>query len=280
MTSTLLHSLEAHYYTDPDIFRRESDGLLSRTWQFAGHCADIASVGDYFTFEIAGQNLFAIRGRDNQVRTFYNVCQHRGHELISGSGNTRVVVCPYHKWTYELVGKLRSAPNINSVAGFDRSEIGLKEARTEEFCGFLFVNLDDNAAPMDEWYPGIREEIREFIPHIDELAPLEWVGCTENCNWKISVENYNECYHCQSNHPTFSEGVIDPTTYNVQPAEEGYLLRHTTQCQSLEQMTYPIDLESNEHAGPLPELVFVAHVFLSVLSGQCIEHVPLACGRR
>ncbi|MEM7360882.1 MAG: aromatic ring-hydroxylating dioxygenase subunit alpha [Pseudomonadota bacterium] len=249
MSTELTHSLDARYYTDPDIFQQELDGLLSTTWQFAGHTADIPNVGDYFSFEIAGQNLFAIRGKDNEIRAFYNVCQHRGHELISGSGNTRVVVCPYHKWTYELAGKLRNGPNIKSVDGLNTNHIGLREVRSENFCGFVFINLDDDAASMDEWYPGIRDEIREFVPHIDDLAPLEWVSCQEQCNWKISVENYNECYHCQSNHPTFSEGVIDPTTYDVQPAEQGYVLRHTTQCQSLEKMTYPIDLDSNEHAG-------------------------------
>jgi phenylpropionate dioxygenase-like ring-hydroxylating dioxygenase large terminal subunit len=99
MTKPLTHSLEARYYTDPAVFEDEMNGLLARTWQFAGHAADIPNVGDYFAFQIAGQNLFAIRGRDEVVRTFYNVCQHRAHEMVTGTGNTRVVVCPYHQWT-------------------------------------------------------------------------------------------------------------------------------------------------------------------------------------
>jgi len=242
-------SLDARYYTDPAIFENEMNGLLSRTWQFAGHTADIPNIGDYFAFEIAGQNLFAIRGQDKVVRTFYNVCQHRAHEMVTGTGNTRVVVCPYHQWTYELTGGLRAGPNVKKVPGFDRSKICLTEVRTEDFHGFLFVNLDNDAAPMDEWYPGVRQEIASFVPHINDLAPLEWGEVPENCNWKVSVENYSECYHCPTNHPTFAEGVIDPSTYDIQPDEKGYVLRHTTQCQALDKMTYPIDLDSNEHAG-------------------------------
>lgn len=249
MNAPLVRSLDARYYTDPAIFDRELQGLLSRTWQFAGHASQVPNVGDYFAFEIAGQSLFCIRGRDGVIRTFYNVCQHRAHELVRETGNTRVVVCPYHAWTYELTGQLRAGPNIKSVPGFDRGQICLTEVRTEDFNGFIFVNLDDDTAPMDEWYPGVREEIRAYVPDVDTLAPLEWVEIPETCNWKVSVENYSECYHCPINHQTFAEGVIRPETYDILQMNDGYVLRHTTECQSLEAMTYPVDLDSNEHAG-------------------------------
>ncbi len=243
-----VRSLEAHYYTDPAIFSKEMAGVLSRTWQFGCHASQVERPGDYATFEIAGQNLFAIRGRDGEVRVFYNVCQHRAHELVKGTGNCKVVVCPYHAWSYELTGTLRAGPNIKSVPGFERSDICLTEVRTEEFCGFVFVNLDDDAKPMAEWFPGVETELRAFVPHIDQLKPLEWVEIPETCNWKVSVENYSECYHCAINHPTFATGVIKPETYDIQP-QGGYCLRHTTQCQNLEAMSYAIDLDANAHAG-------------------------------
>lgn len=249
MNEMITRSLEARYYTDPAVYQQEMAGLLARTWQFAGHVSQIPNVGDYFAFEIAGESLFAIRGRDEEVRVFYNVCQHRAHELVQGTGTTRVVVCPYHQWTYELTGGLRAGPNIKSVEGFDRSKVCLTQVRCEDFLGFLFVNLDNDAAPMDEWYPGVREEIAEYVPQVGTLAPLEWVECPENCNWKVSVENYSECYHCPTNHPTFAEGVVKPETYDIQPdAGGGYVLRHVTECQSLDKMTYPIDM-SVPHAG-------------------------------
>ncbi|MEM7654291.1 MAG: aromatic ring-hydroxylating dioxygenase subunit alpha, partial [Pseudomonadota bacterium] len=210
-------SLDARYYTDPTIFQQERDGVLARTWQFAGHISQVENIGDYFTFEIAGENLFAIRTQDGTIRAFYNVCQHRAHELLTDSGNTKLIVCPYHAWTYELTGKLRMGPNVKSVPGFDRNAICLNEIRIEDFCGFLFANLDSDAAPMEEWFPNVRAQLSEFVPQIDSLKPLEWVEIEESCNWKVSVENYSECYHCQLNHPTFSKGVVKPSTYDIQP---------------------------------------------------------------
>lgn len=241
-----IHSLEARYYTDPAIFEAEREGVLAQTWQFAGHASQCANSGDYFAFEMAGESLFCIRGRDGEIRTFYNVCQHRAHQLVQGEGTTRVVVCPYHAWTYELTGQLRAGPNINVVEGFDKSKICLTGVRTEVFLGFIFVNLDPDAKPMDEWFPGAREQLEAFIPFHGELKPIEWVEVPENCNWKVSIENYSECYHCSLNHPTFATGVVKPETYDIQP--QGYCLRHTTECQNLEAMTYPIDT-SAPHGG-------------------------------
>jgi phenylpropionate dioxygenase-like ring-hydroxylating dioxygenase large terminal subunit len=239
MTSTPTLSLAAKYYTDPEVFKLETNGLLARTWQFAGHASQLKETGDYFTFDMAGESLFCIKGRDGEIRTFYNVCQHRAHQLVSGQGQTRVVVCPYHAWTYELTGELRAGPNIKAVEGFDKSSICLTSVRTEVFLGFIFVNLDKDAKPMDDWFPNVRTELESYIPHWDTLAPLEWMEIPENCNWKVSVENYSECYHCTLNHPTFSTGVVRPETYDIQP--QGYCLRHTTECNSMDAMTYDIN---------------------------------------
>ena len=100
---------------------------------------------------------------------------------------------------------------------------------------------------MDEWFPDVRHELNAFVPHIESLKPIEWVEVKEHCNWKVSVENYSECYHCQLNHPTFATGIVKSSTYDIQP--QGYCLRHTTECQNLEQMSYEIDLSSNAYAG-------------------------------
>ena len=240
-------SLAAHYYTDPDIFEKENQGALAKTWQFAGHRSQVENVGDFFTFTIADENLFAVRTKEHGIKAYYNVCQHRAHQLLDGEGNKRVIVCPYHAWTYKLTGELRGGPNINVVPGFDKSKICLQEIKLEDFCGFLFANLDVDAAPMDHWFPDVRQELSDFVPDILRLKPAEWVETPERCNWKVSIENYSECYHCQLNHPTFATGVVKPSTYDIQP--QGYCLRHTTECQNLDQMTYPVDLESNAHAG-------------------------------
>lgn len=246
-TESPVRTLEPRYYLDPDIYQQEQNNVLAKTWQYAGHISQIRDPGDYFEFEIAGQNLFCIRGRDGVVRAFYNVCQHRGHELVSGQGNARSIVCPYHAWTYELDGRLRGGPNLSSVPGLDISAIRLPAIRLEDFHGFLFANLDDFALPMDDWFPKVREELLEYVPQVAMLEPLEWIRIPEECNWKLSVENYSECYHCRLNHKTFATGVIKPETYDIQP--QGYCLRHTTECQNLDRMSYAIDLGENPKAG-------------------------------
>lgn len=239
MTHAPTRALEARYYTDEAIFQRERGGLFARTWQFACHVSQLREVGDYVSFTLNGENLFCIRDKDGALRGFYNVCQHRAHELVQGAGRTQLLVCPYHAWSYELNGQLRSGPNVQKVKGFKREEICLSEFRVEEFLGFVFVNLDKNAAPMDEWFPDARAELQAFVPNYKDLSPLLWVDAPEQCNWKVSVENYSECYHCALNHPTFATGVVRPETYNIMP--HGKCLRHTTECQNLENMTYDIN---------------------------------------
>ena len=241
------HALHARYYTDPEVFGLEMEWLLARSWQFAFHASEISSTGDYYCFELAGESLFGLMGDDGRIRAFYNVCQHRAHQLLEGKGNTRKLIrCPYHAWCYELSGKLRSGPNLAIVQGLDRSAIRLTEVRVEVFCGFVFVNLDTDARPMDELFPGVRSELEAFVPDHSCLKPIVWLRIPEACNWKVSVENYSECYHCQINHPTFSTGVIRPETYDIQP--QGYCLRHRTECQNLDRMSYSIDLD-RQHAG-------------------------------
>ena len=244
----VVRTLDPAYYTSDAIYQQECAGLFMRTWQYAGHASQAPNPGDYFTFEIAGQQLFCIRDDQGQLNTFYNVCQHRVHELVQGSGNCRkLIVCPYHAWSYHLDGQFFKGPNTDSVSGFSGEAISLSKVRTEVFCSFVFVNLDDAAAPMEAWYPAAEQELHAYVPDIDSLEPLEWTQVLEKCNWKVSVENYSECYHCRINHKTFATGVIKPETYDIQP--QGYCLRHTTECQNLDQMSYSIDLDSNAHAG-------------------------------
>ena len=119
------------------------------------------------------------------------------------------------------------------------------ELRAEEFFGFVFVNLDPDAAPMEDWFPGARAELSECVPNRADLKPLERVDIPERCNGKVSVENFSECYHCALNDPMFANGVVKPETYDIQP--QGMCLRHTTDCQDLGDMTYDIQSGFDHH---------------------------------
>ena len=91
-----------------------------------------------------------VRDRDGALRAFYNVCKHRAHELLAGSGTTRAIVCPYHAWTYGLDGRLKAARRADRMATFDKNEICLDQVQVEEFGGFVYVNLDPSATPLAE----------------------------------------------------------------------------------------------------------------------------------
>ena len=233
-----IRALAPRYYLDGDHHALEMDRVFARTWQYACHESEVAERNTYRTFRIGDQGLFVIRDGEGRLRAFYNVCKHRAHELLRGAGRVRLVTCPYHAWSYDPGGRLVRAPNSGKTPGFDGSKIRLTEVGLESFCGFLFVNLDPGAAPMAEWYPGVEEEMRVFVPGIDGLRPLLARSVEEDCNWKVSVENYSECYHCRIAHPTFTKGVVDPDDYNV--TARGHCLRHSARCVSPEHMSYAI----------------------------------------
>lgn len=247
LTANLSLALAPKYYTDPEIYAREHESIFFKTWQFIAHESIVAAPGDYKAFTVFDQSLFLIRDKDGEVRCFYNVCAHRAHELLEGEGRVKRVVCPYHAWTYTTDGRLMGAPASDKVPGFNKSDICLSSVRVEVFNGFIFINFDENARPMDEWFPGVRESLRAYVPNIDKLQVYENMAVEENCNWKVSIENYSECYHCALNHPTFSNGVIDPVVYDISP-DGGHVLHHTTVAANLDRMTYPVDMDV-PHAG-------------------------------
>ena len=237
---TPVQGLEAKYFTDAGLYDRVRKHVFFKTWQLACHRSQVSNVGDYFTFSVFEQDIVVIRGADGMLRALYNVCQHRGHRLLQGYGNKRSITCPYHAWTYELDGRLKRAPKSEKVTGFDKSSICVPQVRLEEFLGFVFVNLDDDCAPMDECYPGVREEILELCPDIEGRMFAFEHTADEGCNWLIAVENYNECYHCKMAHPQFAKGIIDPKSYNIAPFGSGKVLRHASRATQSDQAWYDV----------------------------------------
>ncbi|MBY8977456.1 aromatic ring-hydroxylating dioxygenase subunit alpha [Rhodobacteraceae bacterium NNCM2] len=225
-----VEALPARYYTDPEIFAAARERIFARSWQYVCHQSAVPETGDYYAFTLMDQDLFIVRGRDEEVRCFYNVCQHRGHTLVADRGRTRVLVCPYHAWSYELEGPLRAAPGTRAMPGFDKSKICLTEVRLDSFLGFLFVNFDDEARPMRDCYPGVEEAVKALCPDIEEKIFADEHDAEEFCNWLVAVENYNECYHCGHVHKAFADGVIDPASYDIQPFGAGRVLHHASRA--------------------------------------------------
>ncbi|MEM9774766.1 MAG: aromatic ring-hydroxylating dioxygenase subunit alpha [Chloroflexota bacterium] len=234
-------ALHPKYYTKESIFEDEKEKIFFSNWIYVGHQSQVANNGDFFTLILIDQSIVVMRGMDGVLRGFYNVCPHRAHELFEDeSGNSKHIMCPYHAWVFETNGQLRSARGSEQVEGFDKTKVCISEFKVENFLGFIFVNLDPNARPMDEVYPGVREGILELAPDINDNVYTYHHEKGLNANWKVAVENYNECYHCPGVHQTFSQGVVDPKSYKIAPGTN--CLLHTAKSQPRGRQAYEIDL--------------------------------------
>lgn len=236
----MTYSLDAKFYVDPAVFDLEKEKIFFCNWQFIGNKSELEKPGDYLTRKIIDQEIIIIRGQDGVLRAFYNVCVHRAHTLLKGEGNCgRSLVCPYHAWTYDLDGCLRGAPNQREVDEFDKTKISLSEIRLEEFCGFIFVNLDNDAKSLAEATGDLERQVAAFIPNFDKLRFLTERRIEHDCGWKVSIENFNECYHCKIVHKALREKVLDLDTYRT--ATGGNYIKHFCQGRDPSETMYNFD---------------------------------------
>jgi len=205
-------TLPARFYTDPAIYEAEKAAIFYRSWWCAGHRSQLPTLGSYLTTEIHEQGVLVTRDADGVLRAFYNVCQHRGHELAQGRGQAKMLACPYHAWTYNLDGTLRTARLTKSMPDFRACDFALKPVRVEEFCGFVFVNLDPDAVPLAEQTGDLEREIRTYAPRIDEMVYVHRHTYDVRANWKVMVDNFLECYHCHAAHKDFVD-LVDMDSY-------------------------------------------------------------------
>ncbi len=210
-------TLPGQYYYDPQVYDREKERIFYRTWQYVGHVSLLPQAASYFVREIADESVIVLRDREGDLRAFYNVCRHRAHRLLEGEGRLGpVITCPYHSWAYDHEGKLRAARGTEEIADFDKTKICLTPVRLEALCGFLFVNLDETAPPLAEQTRGLEAEIRDFSPHPERLKLAQRYGLPLKANWKNSIENFSECYHCPNRHPGLSQNALDLETYKIE----------------------------------------------------------------
>lgn len=207
-------SLRAEAYTQDDWFAVDQRSIIARSWQWACHVEKLRDPGAYVTIDIAGQPIAIVRDLEGRLRAFYNVCKHRAHELLKGEGNTNRIMCPYHAWVYKLDGQLVRAPETEHLENFNTGEICLDQVQAEEFAGFIYVNLDPNAASLREQSGDLETEIRHWAPDIDRLTFGHRLVYDIKSNWKNVVDNFLECYHCPTAHKDFCD-LVDMDTYKV-----------------------------------------------------------------
>lgn len=237
-------TLPSYLYTDPGVYALEMEKIFHCTWQYVAHSALIPNPGDYATAMIGDQNVFVMRGGDGELRAFYNVCQHRAHELLpQGIGNVeRAIVCPYHAWTFEREGGLRGAPRAHLRPGFDKADYSLRQIRLEMFLDCAFINLDDTARPLAEQAPELEADIRARVPFLGDLKHFNVNDLGETdiaAGWKVVVDNYVECYHCDHAHPAFADLLCMD---DYQHDAEGLWARQLGPVVRAENSAYDVDL--------------------------------------
>ena len=234
-------AIDGHYYTDPAIFERELDAVFARTWQLVGHVSQLAQAGDLITATV-GRERIVVANDGSGLNAFYNVCQHRGHQLVmEDSTNVADISCPYHAWLYDLSGRLVRARRLEASA---LGDICVPRVRVETLAGYVFVNLDLDAASLAGTAHGVEEALLDLAPAAAQRTLTARLTHEFAANWKLAIENYNECYHCPNVHRSFTTGVIDPKTFFITP--RGQTVWHTAEAAAPNRRPYPID---DEHTG-------------------------------
>ncbi|MEJ2535052.1 MAG: aromatic ring-hydroxylating dioxygenase subunit alpha, partial [Gammaproteobacteria bacterium] len=202
-------ALDQRFYRDADIYEAEIERIFMNCWLYAGHVSEIPESGDWFLYELDRESVIVVRAADDRVNALANVCRHRGSRVCTRQrGSSRRLTCPYHGWTYDLEGRLRAAAHMED--DFDKSELGLAPVRCEVFEGMIFINFAAEPAPFEPVRESLGECLAPYALGSARVAHRQRYAI--DANWKLSVENYTECYHCAPAHPEYSRGhgLADP----------------------------------------------------------------------
>jgi Rieske 2Fe-2S family protein len=209
-------SLPATDYHDPTVFAAEREAIWAREWVYAGRAADLPAM-TLRRMDVAGRNIFLVKDQDGRIRAFHNTCRHRGSELCPADERklkSRLIICPYHAWAYDISGNLIRTPFVLETADFRREDHGLFPVPVTEWKGCLFVCVAEEAPDF---------AAAPDLPHALDNWPLAGLVTGHvwekelACNWKVFWENYNECLHCPGIHPeltamvpVYKQGIMAP----------------------------------------------------------------------
>ncbi len=280
MTDTSRRGLAGRYYTDPQIFERELETVFARAWQMVGHVSQLAGHGDVITATL-GRERVVVSNDSGSIHGFHNVCAHRGHELVpEGTTNLPAIVCGYHAWSYDLAGNLVRARRIPAS---QLEGTCVARVKVDTMAGFVFANCDPEAAPLREYLPGVAERLGELVPDAAQRRLTARLTHVFEANWKVAIENYNECYHCPNVHTAFTSGVVDPATFTITP--KGNSIWQSARAVSGDGLTY--ELAASGDADDEAHSSYAAFFAWPVSSIQCypgrvlntFRWVPLAADR-
>jgi phenylpropionate dioxygenase-like ring-hydroxylating dioxygenase large terminal subunit len=196
------YALEQRFYTDPAIFDLEIERVVGRNWILAGHQSELPEPGDFKVLNVANESAIIVRGSDGKLKAFANVCRHRGSLIcLENEGHADKFMCPYHGWMYDVDGNLTAARSMDGE--FDKSDYGLNKVSLEVIHGLVLICFSDDPPGLESARRDLAEPMAVFDFENMKLAAHKVYDIP--ANWKLSVENYQECYHCATAHPEYAQ---------------------------------------------------------------------------
>jgi Rieske 2Fe-2S family protein len=200
------HSLLQEFYSDEEVYRFDLERVWRKGWLFAGHSCEIPTAGDYITLEIDKDSLIVLRGDDGAAHALHNVCRHRGSLICEDAcGHLKKLVCPYHRWAYDLDGSLFHAPGMQE--DLDKPALGLRSVPIREVEGLIFVCLAKSPPEFDA-----ADEVLSDLARPQRFTRAKVAKAVDylvKANWKLVWENNRECFHCNANHPQYIKANFD-----------------------------------------------------------------------
>lgn len=203
-------ALEQRFYTDPEIYKLELERIVMRNWLLAGHTSELPQTGDFFVTRVAHESAIVVRGSDGNIRAFANVCRHRGSLIcLESRGSARKFECPYHGWMYDVDGNLTAARSMPD--DFDMSTMSLNPVSIEILDGLIFICFSESPPSLAGAKRDLAEPFEMFGFESLKVAARKVYPIA--ANWKLAIENYQECYHCATAHPEYAKMhtlMLDP----------------------------------------------------------------------
>jgi choline monooxygenase len=206
------HGLPNECYLNDDYLEFEKEKVFKNNWTMIGVASSVPNPGDAKPFNLLDIPILIVRNKDNEIKVFHNVCSHRGFKLVEQECKLKNVIrCPYHSWSYDFNGKLTVTPHIgglgkHNVEGFDKNNSNLKEIKSKIWMDLIFININSNAKPFEEFIKPLEDRWSKFISKKDQqlirhASDNGYFNMTVNSNWKFAIENYCESYHLPWIHP-------------------------------------------------------------------------------
>lgn len=247
-------------YLDEAFFAWEMDHLLKKDWVCVCHVSQIPAAGDYYNLDLFGEPITALHGKDGLIRVLSRVCPHRAMDIMPAEygyeprGNKRVLVCPYHRWTFELDGSVKGCPEMHRAEDFNKRDWKLHEHRTEVWNGFVFVNFSGDAEPVASQYADLDQAVGHFnLAEMHVAVEMEW---DTRANWKVIMENWIESYHHLGVHYQTLNMMVPAQDTWVSPEHPHFIHCHLPYKDSIAERA--VDATHHGHAGmgwlPIPNL--------------------------